>query len=131
VRYLILASVALGFCSGQAWSADDRDLAVGTWALQANTGAGEKKFILTVSKAGKDYKTTMTGDDDAKVSLKDFQVKDGVVRFKTEGKYMDAPVSTKWEGKIKGDDIKGTADYEYEGMSGSIDFEGKRQKDKK
>ncbi|QJX00190.1 hypothetical protein [Frigoriglobus tundricola] len=129
MRIVSLALVVIGFSTGMI-RAEEQDAAVGTWELEGNAGGTDLKFTLKVTKDAKGYKATMTSGDTV-FTVKDFQAKDGTVKFKTEGKYNDTDVTGSWAGKVKGDGIKGSVDYEFGGSTGSFDFEGKRAKDKK
>ncbi len=129
MRMLGLALVLVGFSTGIT-RAEEQDVAVGTWTLEGNAGGTDLKFTLKVTKDAKGYKATMNSGDTV-FTVKDFQAKDGVVKFKTAGKYNDNDVTGNWTGKVKGDEIKGSVDYEYGGSTGSFDYEGKRTKDTK
>jgi len=109
-----------------ARAADEKDV-VGTWKLKYDPGDGqthEPILKITQDKAG--LKAEF-GEGDQKMKVKEIQLKDGELRVKVEGEYNGEAVSVAYKGKLVGDSIKGEGQWEYQGMTGTFEFEGKRE----
>jgi hypothetical protein len=125
VSMLALVAVAVVF-AGTARAAGEKDV-VGTWKLKYDPGDGqthEPVLKITMDKGGLKGEFA---EGDHKLKVKEIQLKDGELRFKLEGEYNGDPVSATYKGKPTGDSIKGEAQWEYQGMTGSYEFEGKRE----
>jgi prepilin-type N-terminal cleavage/methylation domain-containing protein len=125
VCMLALIAVA-GVLAGTAKAADEKDV-VGTWKLRYEPGDGQThEPVLKITKDKAGLKGEFV-DGDRKMKVKEIQLKDGELRFKVEGEYNGDPVSVTYKGKPGGDSIKGEAQWEYQGMTGTYEFEGKRE----
>jgi hypothetical protein len=125
VSVLALLAVA-GVFAATARAAEERDI-VGTWKLKYDPGNGqthEPVLKITKDKAGLRGEFA---DGDQKMEVKEIQLKDGELRFKVEGEYNGEAVSVTYKGKPSGDSIKGEGQWEYQGMNGTFEFEGKRE----
>jgi acetyl esterase/lipase len=100
--------------------------AVGTWELSYSPGDGDHKATLTVTKEGSGLKATFA-DGDRKIDVTRVEFKDGKLTVATRTERDGEPATATFEGEVKGDAIKGSADWKYQGMSGSFAFEGKRE----
>jgi hypothetical protein len=123
----VLALVAaLGLFAVTAGAAEEKDV-VGTWKLKYDPGNGqthEPVLKITQDKAGLKGEFA---DGDQKMKVKEIQFKDGELRFKVEGEYNGEAVAVTYKGKPTGDSIKGEGQWEYQGMNGTFEFEGKRE----
>jgi hypothetical protein len=125
VSLIALLAVA-GLFAWTARAADEKDI-VGTWKLKYDPGDGQThEPVLKITKDKSGLKGEFV-DGDQKMKVKEIQLKDGELRFKVEGEYKGDPVSVTFKGKTKGNSIKGDAEWEYQGMTGSYEFEGKRE----
>ena len=123
---MLAVVAALGLFAVTAGAAEEKDV-VGTWKLKYDPGNGqthEPVLKITQDKAG--LKAEFS-EGDNKMKVKEIQLKDGELRFKVEGEYNGDPVSTTYKGKLAGDSIKGEGQWEYQGMTGTFEFEGKRE----
>ena len=128
VSMLVLIAVA-GVFATTARAADEKGV-VGTWKLKYDPGDGQThEPVLKITKDKAGLKGEFA-DGDQKLKVKEIQLKDGELRFKVEGEYNGDPVSIAYKGKPTGDSIKGEAQWEYQGMTGTYEFEGKREKAK-
>lgn len=125
VSLLVLVAVA-GVCAMTARAAEDKDV-IGTWKLKYDPGDGQThEPVLKIMKDKSGLKGEFA-DGDQKMKVKEIQFKDGELRFKVEGEYNGDPVSVIFKGKPSGHSIKGEAEWEYQGMNGTYEFEGKRE----
>ncbi|WP_165232459.1 hypothetical protein [Aquisphaera insulae] len=126
----VVALVAgLGLAAAAARAAEEKGV-VGKWKLEYEPGDGQvRRPLLTIKKAGDDLKGEWL-DGQEKGTIKDLKFKDGKLSFKLEAKYNGDPVSVTYEGEIKGDAIRGEGEWDYQGMTGTFGFEGKREAEK-
>jgi hypothetical protein len=128
VKGLFMAVAVWSTIAGTAGAADEKaEDPVGTWKLKYDPGNGqthEPVLKITQDKAG--LKAEFS-EGDNKMKVKEIQLKDGELRFKVEGEYNGEAVSVAYKGKLAGDSIKGEGQWEYQGMTGTFEFEGKRE----
>lgn len=98
----------------------------GTWELTYNPGDGEHSAILTIeetdSKLSAGYvDTNHEGDREFEVTAVDFT--DDKLTFSTSS----GNSTVKFEGIVKGDAVTGSAEWEFDGMTGAFEFEGKKK----
>jgi acetyl esterase/lipase len=109
-----------------AEAADEKD-AVGSWRLKYDPGDGQThEPVLTITKAGPALEAEFI-DGDQKGVVKEVQFKDGELRVEVETQYNGETATTTYAGKPDGDTLKGEAAWEYQGLTGSFSFEGKRE----
>ena len=126
-KVFLLALVAVaGIFAAMARGAEEKDV-VGTWKLKYEPGDGQThEPVLKIMKDRAGLKAEFT-DGEQKLKVKEIRFKDGELRFKLEGEFNGDPVSVVFKGKPSGDSIKGEAEWEYQGMTGTYEFEGKRE----
>jgi hypothetical protein len=125
VSWLALVAVA-GLFAGTARAADEKDV-VGTWKLKYEPGDGQThEPVLKITKDKARFKGEFA-EGDQKMKVKEIQLKDGELHIKVEGEFNGEAVSVTYKGKPTGDSIKGEAQWEYQGMTGTYEFEGKRE----
>lgn len=98
-----------------------------TWQLQFTAPDNEKHEakITVVSKGGKHY--AWYSGRDHELPAKSISIDgDKVVATLTAETEEGAKVDVTFRGTVNGDQVKGTADYNVEGQTGSFPFEGKR-----
>jgi hypothetical protein len=122
----VLVTVAGVFASTTRAAADKDKAVVGTWKLEFNPGDGDHKATLTVTMEKSGLKAKFV-DGDKKIDVTKITFKDGKLTFSTRSKREGSKATATFEGKVKGDAIKGKARWKFQGMEGSFDFEGKRQ----
>ena len=125
-RGVLVLVAAWGVLAATAGAADEKEV-VGTWKLAFEPGDGRHEPVLTIDKEGPELRGRWVDGDNKKATIKDLRFTDGKLSFKLESEYNGEAVSTKFEGKVKGDAIEGEGQWEYQGMSGSFPFEGKRE----
>ena len=87
---------------------------------------GRHEPVLTIKKDKSGYKGEYV-EGDQKLTAKDLRFRDGKLRFTIESEYEGKPATTTFEGEVTGNAIKGECNWEYQGMSGSFPFTGKRE----
>jgi hypothetical protein len=127
VRGVLVLVAASGVLAATARAADEKDV-IGTWKLSYSPGGGEDRVAtLSVTKEGSGLKGKFVEEPDRKFEVTKIAFKDGKLTFSTRTVTDGEPSTATWEGRVKGDAIKGEASYEYQGGSGSLGFEGKRE----
>jgi hypothetical protein len=128
--------VALGLVAGfvGASRADDKDKkadATGTWTWKFQRQDGEE--VTNTLKVKQDGEK-LTGKLDAfgsEVDVQDGKVeKDGNVSFKVVRDFGGNEVTIKYKGKLDGDTMKLTSEFERDGEVRKREFEAKRTKEK-
>ena len=110
--------------------ASDEKAAAGSWRLTFEPGDGQThEPILTVTNDGSALKAEFI-EGDQKGVVKEVRYEDGQLWVKVETKYNGETATTTYVGKPDGDSLKGEARWEYQGMSGSFTFGGKRGAEK-
>jgi acetyl esterase/lipase len=103
---------------------------VGIWKLKYDPGDGQThEPALTITKDGLTLKAEFI-DGDQKGIVKEVRYKAGELQVKVETKYNGETATTTYTGKSAGDALKGDAQWEYQGMSGTFPFQGKRELEK-
>jgi acetyl esterase/lipase len=125
VRSVLVLVVASGAVVAIARAADEKGV-VGTWRLSYNPGDGQHESALTVTREESGLKGKFD-DGDRKVDVTKIELKDGKLTFSTRSEREGEPATATFDGKVKGDAIEGDARWEYQGMSGSFPFTGKRE----
>ena len=132
-RTLIASFIACLFTLA-AFAADASPTGTWKWSTQ---GRGGQSFESTVKLDYKDGKLTGTmlgrkvGEFDIPdTEISDASVKDGTIKFAVVREFNGNKFTTKYEGKLDGDTIKGS--YERPGMNGGdpvkTDWNAKRSK---
>jgi hypothetical protein len=123
----VLAVIAVvGLFAGTVRPAEEKDV-VGTWKLTYDPGNGETlEPILKIARDKSGLKAEFT-DGDAKLTVKELRFQEGELHFKVEGIHNGEAFSVTYKGKPAGDCIKGEAEWDYQGKTGTFEFEGKRE----
>lgn len=112
-----------------AASADDKANPTGTWKWSIMAGGGQMREVTLKLKLDGDKLTgAMLGRNNQETPIEDASFKDGTVSFKVTRERMGQKFTTKYEGKLSGDTIKGKSSFERDGQTMSRDWEAKRDK---
>ena len=130
MRAMISAALVFGLC-GLAGARDEKANPVGTWKCEYEIGGQKRESTLKIKKDGDKFAGTMDWPDQKNAKLKDVKFKDGDLSFSAVREIMDMKLNVEYKVKIDGDKFKGKAAVEIGGEKQEIDFEGKREKDKK
>jgi hypothetical protein len=120
-----LEEIAIRKPAAAAPATDEAEV-VGAWKLSYFPGDRQHEPVLTITREGDGYRGKFVEDGEP-ATVKEVTYKDGTLRFKIESEYNGAESVANFEGKVKGDAIEGACDWEYSGMTGSFDFQGKRE----
>jgi hypothetical protein len=128
----IVGTVAVDFGQGPQefdWTAKrvvDVDAVLGVWKLKVETERGTMEPELTITKDGDKlagHYESRFGDREAK----DLAFKDGELTWRIESKEdEDFDFEIKYSGKPSGDKIAGTAEFDFGGNTGTMEFSGER-----
>jgi hypothetical protein len=101
----------------------------GTWTWTVTTQAGQEFELSLELKLDNDKLTgALTLPMGDSIEIKDGTFKDDVVAFKVEFERDGNVRTTKYQGKVDGDTLKGKTERERDGEVQSRDWEAKRDK---
>ncbi len=100
---------------------------VGIWKFQIEVGDGQViEPSVELSKDGDKVKgayTSRFGEREAK----QIKLEKNRLSFQIAGENEGRSFSVTYDGLPRGDSIRGTIDYDFDGQTGTIDFQGQRQ----
>jgi hypothetical protein len=108
--------------------ADDKADPTGTWKWSVTFNDQTFDMTLKLKQEGDKLTGTLTGRQGQETKIDDGMFKDGKVTFKVTREFNNQKFTTKYEGKLSGDTIKGKAETEFNGETRSRDWEAKRAK---
>ena len=130
-RNLLASFVVLAFVfAGVARAADDKKSPVeGTWKWTVQ-GQNNQSFEQTMKLKMEGDKVTgvILGRNNTETKIDDATFKDGVLAFSVTRERNGNKVTSKYNGKVDGDTIKGKIETERNGQTQSRDWEAKREK---
>lgn len=127
VKGVFVTVAVWGMIAGTAGATDEKAKeVVGTWKLTYNPGNGDHEATLTVTQEKSELKGKFV-DGDRKFDVTKIEFKDGKLTFTTRTERDGEKATATFQGKVNRDAIEGEASWEYQGMQGSFNFEGKRQ----
>ncbi len=121
---LVLAIVAI---AGAARAADDPS---GTWKFDMKAGNNQSRTVTLKLKLEGDKLTgAMVGRNNMETAVSDASFKDGTVAFTVVRERNGQKTTTKYNGKLSGDEIKGKIETERpNGQTNTQDWDAKRDK---
>ena len=127
MKRLIAVAVAVVFASlvGTVVAADNP---TGTWKWTASFGGQEREQTLTLKLEGDKLTGSMPGRDNEVTQISDATFKDNKLSFSVTREFNGQKRTTKYEGTLSGDTIKGKSIRDRDGNVTSTDWEAKRQK---
>jgi hypothetical protein len=128
-RSLSIAVVlALSLVAGIVQAADKAD-PTGTWKWTVTRGDNKIDVTLKLKLDGEKLTGTMPGRDGKDIEIEDAKFKDGEISFSVTRTGQNGNKNTsKYNGKIDGDTIKGKVERTRNGEATSTDWEAKREK---
>ncbi len=130
-RNLLASFVVLAFVfAGVARAADDKKSPIeGTWKWTVQ-GQNNQSFEQTMKLKMEGDKVTgvILGRNNTETKIDDATFKDGVLAFSVTRERNGNKVTSKYNGKVDGDTIKGKIETERNGQTQSRDWEAKREK---
>lgn len=127
MRQLTAAALVLAFAglAGLA-RAEDKANPTGTWKWTINFGGNDREFSLKLKADGEKLTGHFVSPDGKETPIEDGKYKDGEVSFKVTRERDGNKFIIKYKGKVSGDAIKGTSEFERDGETRSRDWEAKR-----
>jgi hypothetical protein len=109
--------------------AEDKAKLAGTWKWSVTFNNNTREQTLVLKQEDKKLTGHMLGRNNQEVPIEDVKFKDGKISFKVTRERNGQKFTTKYEGKVSGDTIKGKSEFERDGQTQSRDWEAKRSKD--
>ena len=123
----LLAAVVVAAVAPAVFAADDKASPAGTWKWSFARGQQTTEVTLKLKLEGDKLTGTITmGTRDTEIT--DGKFADGKVSFSVVRETNNGKFTTKYEGKLDGDTIKGKIESERNGQTNSRDWEAKREK---
>jgi hypothetical protein len=120
---LALAVVAV---AGAARAADDPS---GTWKFDMTRGNNQKATVTLKLKLEGDKLTgAIVGRNNMETAVSDATYKDGDIAFSVVRERNGMKMTTKYSGKLSGDEIKGKIETDRNGQTNTQDWAAKRDK---
>lgn len=114
--------------AGTGTGADDKNTPAGTWKVKAKLGKRDVEQTLKLELKDGKVTGTMSAGKGGDAKIEDGTFKDGTLKFSTTRERGEVKIVTKYEAKITGDTIKGTATTDFNGKEIKGEFEGTREK---
>lgn len=130
VKFVLLA-LAVGVLAtavGSAVLAADSADPTGTWKWTVKYGDQSREMSLKLKLTDGKLTGSVPGRDGKETPITDAQFKDGQVKFTVVREREGRKMTAKYEGKVSGDTIKGTIEFERGGEAQKRDWEAKRAK---
>jgi len=131
MKRLVTVALVVAFAGliGSA-RADDKPNPTGTWKWTVMGQNNQSRDVTLKLKLEGDKLTgTMPGRNNQETAIEDGKFKDdGTISFSVTRERNGQKFTTKYEGKLTGDTIKGKTSFERNGETQSRDWEAKRDK---
>jgi hypothetical protein len=121
---LMLAVIVL--VAGSPAPAGDKGELTGTWKWTTEFGGQTRQNTLKLKLDGSNLTGAYIGRDDKETPIEDAKFKDGEVSFKVTRERQGQKFTTKYQGKLSGDTIKGSAESDFGGEVRKREWEAKR-----
>jgi hypothetical protein len=100
----------------------------GTWKWSVTRGDQTFEQTLKLKLDGDKLTGAMVGRDNQETAIDEASFKENVVTFKVTRERNGQKFTTKYNGTVKGDEIKGKTESERDGKTNSRDWVAKRSK---
>ena len=107
--------------------ADDKANPTGTWKWTVTNGDQKRDMTLKLKLDGDKLTGAVIGRNNRETKIEDATFKDGEVTFKVTRERNGQKSTSKYNGKVSGDMIKGKIESERDGKAESRDWEAKRE----
>jgi len=122
VAFIALAFVVL---VSPLRAADDP---TGTWKWETNFGGKTRENTLKLKLDGDKLTGSMLGRDNQETPIENASYKDGKISFTVTREFNNNKITSKYNGTVSGDSIKGKTETEFNGQNRMADWDAKRQK---
>ena len=106
-----------------------------TWSQPGRNGGPDRKSTLKLKLEGDKVTGTLSapgrGGQSSDVAISDGKIKGDEISFEVTREVQGNKITSKYNGKISGDSIKGKMAFERNGEAQSRDWEAKRETEKK
>jgi len=106
-----------------------------TWTVPGRNGGPDRKSTLKLKLEGDKLTGTLSapgrGGQNNDTEIADGKINGDEISFAVTREFQGNKVTTKYNGKVSGDSIKGKAAFERNGEAQSRDWEAKREAEKK
>lgn len=133
----LCALLALGFLT-QSRAQEKKADPTGTWSWTrpARNGGADVKMTLTLKVEGEKVTGTLTtpgrqGGSPTETKIEDGKIKGDEVSFTVTREFNGNKMTTKYNGKVTAESIKGKAEFERNGETQSRDWEAKKSTESK
>lgn len=144
-RHVVTSFVKIGFCVAlalgllaQAQAQDKKADPTGTWGwtTPGRNGGPERKMSLKLKVEGDKLTGKLTspgrqGGEPTETEIADGKIKGDEVSFTVTREFNGNKMTSKYNGKVSADAIKGKIESERNGETQSRDWEAKREVEKK
>jgi hypothetical protein len=127
-RHLAVLLVACVGFVGTA-RAEDKPNPTGTWKWTVTNNDQKRDVTLRLKLDGDKLIGALMGRNNQETKIDDATFKDGAVTFSVTRERNGQKMTTKYNGKITGDTLKGKIEFERDGKPESRDWEATRAKD--
>ena len=125
---LLIAAIVVSALAGWTSAANAADDPTGTWKWTVTFNNNTRDVTLKLKLEGDKLTGSMSGRNNQDTAIEDASFKDGTVSFSVTREFNGQKRTTKYSGKLSGDTIKGTSEFERDGQKQTRDWEAKRQK---
>lgn len=106
--------------------------ATGTWTSKFVRKDGqERKATFKLKQQGEKLSGAVIGGDGIETAIEKATIKGDEISFQVTRQRGDQEITIKYRGKVSSDAIKGKAEFAFQGQSRSMDWEAKREAEKK
>jgi len=136
IKAVTCAILALGFLAQiQAQDKKVDPNGTWTWTVPGRNGGPERKLTLKLKTEGDKLTGTLSapgrGGQASDTAIADAKLKGDEISFTVTREVNNNKFTSKYNGKISGDSIKGKIETERDGQTNSRDWEAKRDTEKK
>jgi hypothetical protein len=128
-RLAMMVAVVVVIGLTGALRADDKPTLTGSWKWSVEVNGQTRESTLKLKLEGDKLTGALIGRNNMETKIEDGKFKDGEVSFTVTRERNNVKITTKYKGKLSGDEIKGKADTDRDGQTTSRDWEAKRAKD--
>lgn len=127
MKRIVAVTLAMAFIGlvGVARAADDP---TGTWKWSVTFGDKSIDASVKLKLEGDKLTGVYVGRNNTETPIENASFKDGKVAFSVTREFNGNKFTTKYNGTLSGDTIKGKSEFERDGQAQSRDWEAKRQK---
>jgi Zn/Cd-binding protein ZinT len=129
IQLMVLGLLTSWLSSSVVLAAEEKANVTGTWKWSFTTPSGQTfETALKLKQEGDKLTGAVIGRDGTETAIEAAGIKDNEVTFTVTRERNGQKFTTKYQGKLVGDTIKGASESEREGQTTKRDWEAKRAK---